>query len=235
VRSAWSARTGASRQAIQRGPSADASAVGAQRDLALLEHRQVEMPADQFVARAARQRAERVVRVGDAAGAVAPHDHVALRLEKALGALLGFLHLPGAIGEILEPQFEPLDLVALGAVAADHQGERAARRDGGAGEQRHVGMEIEARDPHAVIGDQPIERQHRERRAGDRGDSDEERQAAAGRTTRIGRAGAVVAVDPHVGRPLSRGARRRLAPRIRQESCDFLCGEWKAAAARRYG
>ena len=172
VRSSWSARTSASRQAIQRGPSADAifwsctrapsgrsatspcSSTGRPKSLPMSSSRG-----------SAGERAEGVVGVGDAAVAVAPHDHVALRFEEALDALLGFLDLPGAVGEFLEPQLEPVDLVALVAVAADQQRERAAGRDGGAGEQRHVGVEIQARDAQAVIGDQPIQRQHRERRA----------------------------------------------------------------------
>ena len=50
----------------------------------------------------AEQRAIGVVDVGDAAVAVAAHDQVALRFEKARGALLGLLELPVAVGKILD-------------------------------------------------------------------------------------------------------------------------------------
>ena len=71
---------------------------GEQRGVALLDHRQLERGADQLAARAAGERAEGIVDVGDAAVAVAAHDHVALRFEEALRALLGLPEFPVAVG-----------------------------------------------------------------------------------------------------------------------------------------
>ena len=81
----------------------DAGAVARERGDALLDHRQRKIRADDLLAGASGQRAERVVGVGDAMLAVVAHDHVALRLDEAAGAFLGFLELPVAVGEILDP------------------------------------------------------------------------------------------------------------------------------------
>ena len=62
--------------------------------------------AEQILARASGQRAERVVGIGDGAGAVAAHDDVALRLEEAFGALLRFADLPIAVGSFLKMRFK---------------------------------------------------------------------------------------------------------------------------------
>ena len=89
-----SLRTKPSRQAIQRGPSAvcdllvvHARAVRFQRGVALFEHGQHAVAADQFFARRCRELAIGVVGKGDAAFGVAQHDQVALRFEQAAGAL----------------------------------------------------------------------------------------------------------------------------------------------------
>ena len=128
-----SVRTSTSRHAIQRGPSSVAAIFWSwvrvpsspHRDGALREHRQVEMAADQRIAGPAGERAERVVGVGDDTGRVAPHDDVALRLEKAARAFLGFPELPVAVAELLDPRAsQALDLVMQRAIAADHEGER---------------------------------------------------------------------------------------------------------------
>ncbi len=79
----------------------DARAVGENRDRALLQQRQRHVCADQGIAAASGERAEGVVHIGDAAGGVAPHDDVPLRLQKTLGVLLGLLDLPFAIGDLL--------------------------------------------------------------------------------------------------------------------------------------
>ena len=78
-----------------------ARAVGRERGQALLDHLGQIARADQRLAGAAGERAEGVIRVGDAALPVAAHDQVALRFEKAARALLGFPELPVAVGELL--------------------------------------------------------------------------------------------------------------------------------------
>ena len=85
----------------------DARAVGERRGLALRLHGKREVGAQQRLAWAAGERAERVVGVGDRALAVAANDDVALRLEKALGAFLRFLEFPVAVFRLVETPLKP--------------------------------------------------------------------------------------------------------------------------------
>ncbi len=145
----------------------DARAVGKDRDRALLQQRQRHVCADQGIAAASGECAEGVVHIGDAAGGVAPHDDVPLCLEKALGVLLGLLDLPFAIGDLLETRFQALDLLLHGALATDHQRERAAGRDRQARQQRQVRMEMTLCKTGAVARHDPIEGGDDRDRSGD--------------------------------------------------------------------
>ena len=108
-----SLRTATSRQAIQRAPSAAAifwswarvpSASTATSPCST--HGKSDGCADQLAARLARQRAEGVVGIGDAALRVAAHDQVALRLEQAVRALFRFAQFPIAVGQFLGAHFD---------------------------------------------------------------------------------------------------------------------------------
>ena len=79
----------------------NARAVRFQCGIALFEHVEAEAAADQRAARLPRQFAIGVVDEGDGAVGVAQHDQVALRLEQAADALLGFLQFPVAVGKRL--------------------------------------------------------------------------------------------------------------------------------------
>jgi hypothetical protein len=72
------------------------------------------------------ERAEGVVGIGDAALAVVADDYVALGLEQAAGALLGFLELPVAIGGLLGAAPEIGELGAHHAQPGDEQTQPAA-------------------------------------------------------------------------------------------------------------
>ncbi len=85
-------------------------AVGEQRGVALLLHRQRECGAKKVVAAASGERAERVIGIGDGAVAVAAHDDVTLRFEKALGALLGFPAFPITVFGFVKPCFQGAQL-----------------------------------------------------------------------------------------------------------------------------
>src|SRR5438094_4085956 len=81
------ARTVAARDPLVVG----AGAVSRDRARAFFEHGERERRADDLVARAAAERAEGVVGVGDAAGTIAADNRVALRGKKGLGPLFRFL------------------------------------------------------------------------------------------------------------------------------------------------
>src|SRR5262249_13324760 len=103
-----------------------ARSVGGERGVPLRDHGWRKVGAEKLLAAAGNKRAERIVGVGDAPAAVAPDDHVALRLEHARGALLGLLELPVAVREIFgalaqTPQFTPER-----AIACDQQADGAA-------------------------------------------------------------------------------------------------------------
>ena len=130
-----SARTVTSRQAIQRAPSGAAIfwsctrvPSGKAAAVALLFHRQREGGAEQFLARASGQRAERIIGISDRAVAVAAHDDVALRLEKAFGALLRFADFPVAVFGLVEPPLEAAQLRLHLADAGQQDAHAAARR-----------------------------------------------------------------------------------------------------------
>ena len=166
------------------------------------------MCADQGVASASGERAEGVVHIGDAAGGVAPHDDVPLRLEKTLGVLLGLLDLPFAIGDLLEARFQALDLLLHGALAMDHQRERAAGRDRQAGQQRQVRMEMPVRKTGAIARHDPIEGGDDRDRSGDGQSGDDDPPGAARYGARL--ASGVVGCHPHVRRllcPVSHASR----------------------------
>ena len=82
----------------------DARAVREHRGFALLGGRQREVAAEERRALARSESAKGVVGEGDAALAVAAHNHVALRLDKTSRAMLGLLELPVAVGQILDPR-----------------------------------------------------------------------------------------------------------------------------------
>ena len=88
----------------------DARAVGERRGFSLLLDRKRKRGRQNVFARAAGERTEGVVGIGDGAGAAAAHDHVALGLEKALGALLRFADFPVAIRRLVETRFHVAQL-----------------------------------------------------------------------------------------------------------------------------
>ena len=100
--------TTVSRQASQRGPSAVSifwSCMRVPSGITLISPcsstgKRYRRAAQRF-ARLPRERAERIVGVGDAAFAVAADDQIALRFEQAHGARLGLLELPGEVGQLL--------------------------------------------------------------------------------------------------------------------------------------
>ena len=87
-----------------------ARTVGEQCGLAVLQHRQGKRGCEQGGPLAARQLAEGVVDIADGATTVAPHDEVVLRLEKALGALLGFPDFPIPIGCFIKSRLQVAQL-----------------------------------------------------------------------------------------------------------------------------
>ena len=95
-----------------------ARAIGEEAGLALINHREREIGSKQVFTRATGEGAERVVDVGDRAGAVAAHDYVVLCLEKACGALLRFPYFPVAVCRLVQTRFEiaqlPLHLADAG-------------------------------------------------------------------------------------------------------------------------
>ena len=128
-------------------------------------------------ARCAGQRAERVIGVSDGAVAVAAHDHVALRLDEALGALLLFLELPIAVRGFLEALLEVAQLLLHAADSGDENPYGAARgaeqRSDADGE--HIGIVVGAGRCRAR---QEAERE-RKRHRGDDGGADESGKYAA--------------------------------------------------------
>ena len=79
----------------------DPRAARLQRAFALLQNLEGEAAADQRLSRPCRELAIGVIDKDDAAFRVADHDQVALLLEQAAGALLGFLQFPIAVGKPL--------------------------------------------------------------------------------------------------------------------------------------
>ena len=106
----------------------DAGAVGGVRGGALLEHRQREGGSEQRLALPVGEHAERVVDIGDAPVGVAARDHVALRGQKALGALFRFLELPMAVGQLLGALLQRAQLAPERTHAREQQAEGAAGR-----------------------------------------------------------------------------------------------------------
>ena len=77
----------------------DAGAVGLDCGIALLQHRERKLAADQRAARRFGKFAIGLVDEGDAAFRIAQHDQIALGFEQAAGALLGFLQFPITVGQ----------------------------------------------------------------------------------------------------------------------------------------
>jgi len=108
----------------------DSCAVREHRRPTVLDDVERESGTGERFARSPGQRAEGVIHIGDAAVAVAPHDHVALRFEEAARALLGLLEFPVAVGEPFEPLLEP-PLIGAQILDPTHdQHEGAERRHG---------------------------------------------------------------------------------------------------------
>jgi len=106
----------------------DARAVRKDCGFALLFDRQRKRRADKLLAATPGEAAEGVVGVGDRAVAVAARDDVALRFEKAIGALLGFLEFPMTIFRRVKPAFELTKLCLHLPDARQHDAQAAARR-----------------------------------------------------------------------------------------------------------
>ncbi|HZC55594.1 MAG TPA: hypothetical protein VE396_06040 [Xanthobacteraceae bacterium] len=94
----------------------------------MLFDRQRKRRADKLLAATPGEAAEGVVGVGDRAVAVAARDDVALRFEKAIGALLGFLEFPMTIFRRVKPAFELTKLCLHLPDARQHDAQAAARR-----------------------------------------------------------------------------------------------------------
>ena len=92
--------------------------------------------------------------------AVVAHDHVALRLDEAAGAFLGFLEFPVAVGELLDALLQLPQLGAQDPRPPDQQPDRPA---GGAEQRRGADRErvrviglgalAAARNPNAAAND----------------------------------------------------------------------------------
>jgi hypothetical protein len=113
----------------------DARAVGERRGFSLFLDRKRKRGRQNVFARAAGKRTEGIVGIGDGAGAAAAHDHVALGLEKALGALLRFADFPVAIRRLVETRFH---VAQLDLHLADARNEDANAAAGGTEQRRHA-------------------------------------------------------------------------------------------------
>jgi hypothetical protein len=139
-----------------------ARAIGSDRGCALLNHLRLIACADERVARAAGERAERVVGVSDAALAVAAHDHVALGCQERACALLCFLELPVAVVERLGALLQRLKLATKLAVACKQEHSKADAAARKCGEPNGERMQIEWHG-------RPVPRASSGRRSGDSG------------------------------------------------------------------
>jgi hypothetical protein len=95
---------------------------------ALLQHRQRNGRADKLVGRSGGERAERVIDIGDAVVGVAANDHIALRGQEALRALLRFLELPIAVGKFFGALLQGAQLALEPAQPRVQQSNGAASR-----------------------------------------------------------------------------------------------------------
>ena len=98
-------------------------AVRFQRAVALLEHGQLKATADQRLPRLPGKLAKSVIDERNDAFGVAQHDQIALRLEQAAGALLGFLQFPIAIGQRLVVECDLAKFLAQKAQPHAQRGE----------------------------------------------------------------------------------------------------------------
>ncbi len=105
----------------------DTRAVGKECRLALLLDWKRKAGCEQIRALESGKLAEGIVGIGDRAVAVAAHDDVALRLEKALRALLRLPDFPVAVGRFLEARLEIPQLRLHLADARNKNGHRPAR------------------------------------------------------------------------------------------------------------
>ena len=190
-------------------------AVRHDREVALHDHVEPEGLAEQRFARRPRQRAKGVVGVGDAPLAVAPDDDVALRLEKALGALLGLLELPIAVAQLLDPLAQCAPLRAQDSGARPQQPDRPAGRSehGGRPDREQIGVIMRARIAGAPHESERGRKRHRQQYGAPDHDRDQAADAQAPEDTKhvgINSHAKSPAKPPVVSREL-RAAKRRCA------------------------
>ena len=170
----------------------DPRAVRQDRRFALLGDRQRELRAEQRITRLARQRAERVVRVGDRAVRGAAHDEVALGFDDAFRVLFGVAELPILVAELLDPRFEAPVRRAQRVNAKSQHGERDAEpgEDRDRGESGGICGKPGARVDTGIAGlGAERDRQRRRRGRGCRRPGGAHRPAIGRRDFRIASAG----------------------------------------------
>ncbi len=170
----------------------NAGAVRQRRGFALLEDFERVPLAEQRLARAPGQRAISVVRIGNAAFAIAADDNIAVGFEKIAGAFAGFLELPVAVGNFLDTAFERTHLRGECAIAIDkkrdHRAGERKQRAGADGKQMRIVK--------AVVGRMDIGHQREDDAGGNRKDQPHAREVERAPTERAS-ASRLFGIVPH--------------------------------------